>query len=192
MKICCKMLNDQGQLDIDLKKIYRKMLESEALSELSAFHGTSKQFDKPNPNMIYWVTTDKSFAQEYADGSAVHRSGTPIVYEHDINVHTPAKVANDYCSISKLLVDWYSSRPNQSANKDAILTKKNEIIDYWHHIGLDNSHTAVYNHWNISGEPGNKLLKEYLHLLGYDSIYYTEAGADTYGILDVTQIRSVI
>jgi hypothetical protein len=151
-------------------------------NELKAYHGTNKKFDSVNDN-IHWVTTNADFAKEYASGAVVHRGGgEPIVYEHDINVNHPAIVSTDYSRITTLLTKWYEARPNKEIDKESILAAMNAIRSKWHDIGLDNSDTAVYNHWNMTGVDGNKLLIQFLELCGYDSIFYKENGADTYGV----------
>jgi len=155
------------------------------IDEAKMYHGTNVKFDKPKDGMIHWVTTNREFAQEYSKGAVVHRGGgEPIVYEHDIDVKHPAIVEDDYISITKLLSKWYEGRPNKNVNKDEVLKKMNEIREKWNYIGLEGV-TAVYNHWNMSGLESNKLLIQYLELLGYDGIYYKEFDNDTYGVWSI-------
>jgi hypothetical protein len=153
-----------------------------AFYETKMFHGSSKKFDKPKDGMIYWVTTSKEFAQEYANGSSQFRGGEPIVYEHDINVHQPAMIEDEYSPILRLLAKWYEKRPNKDVDKDKVLKIMNDIREKWCEIGLDNSNTQTHNHWNMSGNEGNLLLIHFLETLGYDSIYMKESGYDTYGV----------
>ena len=152
------------------------------LEETPMYHGSSKKFDKPNLEKIYWVTPDESFAKEYAQGSVVHRGGDPIVYNHDINVQHPAQTRSDYTSILHLLNDWVIDRPKKDVDMKKLGEIKKGIIEEWFRVGLDNSETATHNHWNLSGSDGNKLLIYFLEFLGYDSIYYKEDGHDTYGV----------
>lgn len=154
----------------------------ELFCETLMYHGSSKKFDKPNLDKIYWVTPDEAFAKEYAQGSTVHRGGEPIVYSHDIEVKAPAKVKKDYIRITHLLNEWLIDRPTKNVDMKKINEIKDAIVEEWHRIGLDNSETATHNHWNISGNDGNKLLIYFLETLGYDSIYYNEMGNETYGI----------
>lgn len=156
--------------------------------EATMYHGTSSEFEKPNHEMIYWVTPNYEFAKEYAQGAVVHRKNgkEPIVYQYEVDVKHPALVEDDYSPILRLLVKWYEKAPlKNSVNKEELKYIRDRIIDHWHHIGLDNSDTAVYNHWNMSESAGNNLLMDYLGMLGYDSIYYNEFGNDTYGLFRV-------
>ena len=161
----------------------KKLFIESKLTEIVTYHGTSQAFDQPSPDKIFWTTTNPDLAKEYSQGDFVHRKGKePIVYSYDIQANHPAIVSGEYISIIRLLTDWIMNAPNKNIPKETIIEKRNEIIDKWHQIGLDNSQTAVYNHWNISGSEGNLLLIRFLELLGYDSIYYKENGADTYGV----------
>jgi hypothetical protein len=173
-----------GAYDTMVKSAIRVVeVVKSSLEEAPMYHGTNVKFDKPKDGIIHWVTTSKEFATEYSKGAVVHRGGgEPIVYEHDIDVKHPALVEDDYISITKLLSKWYESRPNKNVEKELVLKKMNDIREMWHVIGLDNSTTATHNHWNMTKESGNRLLIDFLELLGYDGIYYKEFGNDTYGI----------
>lgn len=160
----------------------KNLYHGKELEETPMFHGSSKKFDKPNANKIYWVTPCENFAKEYAQGSSVHRGGEPIVYSHDINVRRPAKTKSDYTSILHLLNDWVIDRPFKDVDMKKLGEMKSAIVKEWFRVGLDNSETATHNHWNLSGEEGNKLLIQFLDYLGYDSIYYEEQGNETFGI----------
>ena len=155
------------------------------MNEDKMYHGTNVKFDKPIEGKIHWVTPDADFAKSYSQGAVVHKGGgEPIVYDYDIEVTHPAIVEDDYISITKLLSKWFEKRPNKDANKELVVNKMNEIRNKWCEIGLDLGTIQAFNHWNISGK-WNKLLIEYLELLGYNGIYYKEDGHDTYGIWKV-------
>lgn len=156
---------------------------SNEMNEGKMFHGSNVKFDKPKEGMIHWVTPSRELAQEYASGAVVHRKGgEPIVYEHDIDVKHPAIVNDEYSPIMRLLSKWYEARPNKESSKEAVVAAMNAIREKWHSTGLDNSNTSVFNHWNMTGVDGNRLLINFLELLGYDSIYFKEFGHDTYGV----------
>lgn len=169
-------------------QIIKLFCESE-LDETKMFHGSHKGYTSPRPGMIYWVTTSRELAQDYAKEGAKYRGGEPIVYAYEVNVKHPAKVANDYMKILHLLNDWVIDRPNKNVDIQKITALKNEIIKHWYKVGLDNSETSTYNHWNMSGEEGNTLLMQFLKELGYDSIHYVERGADTYGLFDAEKLK---
>lgn len=158
--------------------------------EARMYHGSSSDFDKPKDGIIYWVTPSSDFALEYANGSVVHRKNgsNPILYIHNVDVKQPALVTDDHSPIMRLLVKWWENAPlKDSVNKEELKYIRDRIVDVWHNIGLDNSNTAVYNHWNMTGVAGNNLLMDYLQLLGYDSIHYKEGNVDTYGLFRVDQ-----
>lgn len=166
--------------------------EYSEMDEAKMYHGSNKEFESPSKDMIFWVTTDPEFSKEYAQGASVHRGGTPKVYAYDVNVKHPAKVSKDFIRIIHLLNDWFIDRPNKDVEMEKVKLLKLKIVEHWFKIGLDNDEVHSYMHWNVSGVEGNRLLKEFLTYLGYDSIYYKEQGYDTYGILDIKSLKKEI
>ena len=157
-----------------------------------AYHGSKHNYDSPNFDKIHWVTTDPDYAKLYSNAPTKYSKAEPIVYTHEVNVHHPATVNKEYTRITSLLSHWFEERPNVNVDKNLVIEKKNEIIEKWHEIGLDNSETQTFNHWYISGEEGNQLLIQFLKLLGYDCIFYLEGGVDTYGLFGPENLKEAV
>jgi len=138
---------------------------------------------------LTWYSESAEQASGYAQLRSVSQgvvdSGnvTPVY----LKVERPYDVLAKHKSLDEFLTDAENRAPKPNYEKsDAIYEKI---------IGASENptkSTEVWRHWNETTQESRKLLADYLDVLGYDGIKFTEDGIATYAVFRQSQVKSAL
>lgn len=154
------------------------------------YHGTSKDFSEFRGDRITWGSIDPVLANQYADTPDDGRV-MPIY----MRAQAPLRIENGAQSIkigelmSKALlqaqergfaVDMQSAK----AHFDAVKME-------WERINFTEA-APVFHHWLLCGPVGFYKLRDYMQVLGFDSLSMEENGHETFGAFDPKAVKSAV
>ena len=145
------------------------------------YHGTNRSFDTFQ-NTIKWVSESPKLASLYAEARGVVGANVYPLYANAKNMYNITKQRMTIRSFVNQAMKGKDATPEQKKMAD-------EIVAHWSNIGLGKS-METFEHWNLTGVDGPRMLVKLLTDLGYDGISFLEGNEPTYGLFEATQLKS--